>query len=240
MCVGFPVVSLACPIDNVFITGMRFVEWLVTGLLLCEGACGTLGVPETLPLSSAAMKENPPKSLGISVSVDARFFASQDLPGDAGVRSLLGGGAAEAKRALDQGAYLTDILRIKDPARLVASALSSGLGRAYGVQTFQPSTKGVSPPSDLVLQIRTTVWQTAGRRDQKYDIQYEAEMKLTDSRSDAVIAHGKCRRPVASPTAPTWEELNENRDDILRQETKRAAEACARDLGTRLLGLPPG
>lgn len=158
-------------------------------------------------------------------------------------------GAVGAVAAISSG---NDIIRdneVADPAAYIEQALLKDL-------VTDNALKGVTSPTstntmdvaqlakqyagaDLLLDVQTINWSWIYYPTSwsHYKVIYSAKIRLIDTKHSKLIADGFCARVPDGPaeSAPTRDELLENKAARLKQELATAADYCVQTFRTKVL-----
>lgn len=150
---------------------------------------------------------------------------------------------------------------VKDPAELIRKtvvedfknkynpkAINYGefyIDRNYGDPYYNdvPKLSKYYENSDLILDIRTVMWSASDSKAQnpaKYQVSYQAELRLIDVKGKKVVARGSCANlmPNNSSIMPaTYNDLTKNRAEILKTKLNNEANACIAKLESEILNL---
>ena len=158
-------------------------------------------------------------------------------------------GVAGAVAAISSG---NDIIRdneVADPAAYIEQALLKDLvtDNALKGLTIQASTNTTDVAqlakqyagADLLLDVQTINWSWIYYPTSwgHYKVIYSAKIRLIDTKHSKLIADGFCARvpDVPAESAPTRDELLENKAARLKQELATAADYCVQTFRTKVL-----
>ncbi|RZT10095.1 hypothetical protein SAMN05216319_1453 [Duganella sp. CF402] len=152
---------------------------------------------------------------------------------------------------ISDGNEIVKVYDIEDPAQSISQRLLQELQSARSVRPVAPAVfVDSSDPEKLatsakgaakyILDVETTYWSFLYfPADWKhYRIMYTADARLIDAESKKVVAESRCVRiPDATPTSPTYQELLDNQAQVLKNELKIAADACAKSFKAEMFSL---
>jgi hypothetical protein len=209
---------------------------LVIATLLTTGCVSTKNIPLKSE-STASLKDS---ELSVSKREKPGFGAMT-----AGKAMF---GAIGAAAMISAGNKIVNDNQIEDPANYIAEQLANHIASSYQakITTEAPLVKG-SKPGDILkakvnapylLDVQTINWSFAYFPSDwnNYRVIYSTKLRLINTKTKKIIAEGFCARvPEDSKTAPTYDQLLENKASRLKQELKISADHCVDELKKKVL-----
>lgn len=140
---------------------------------------------------------------------------------------------------------------IDDPSAYIGHSLAERLGKTYqfsGITDLpQPhSTKDDDPAyassvahDGLVIDVRSYMWSFIYFPTHwgKYQPLYSARARIIDAKTGVVVGQQICQiKDSDSDTAPTYDELVADKGAILKEQIRKAADACVTQIADKILG----
>jgi hypothetical protein len=204
--------------------------------VLVAGGCVTAATVNVHVLDDTALRASQPRTIVVVKSAPPDFAARASQHPET-ISDLAAGDTLVGKNG------------VEDPSWNVGSAIGGVLAQRYALR--QVSGDDIAPRAtrptqiamasrraDIVVDVRTLSWGYGPLDRSRYDVTYEARLRLIDARSGAVIAEGACVAPAQRAwEAPTLDELTANGADGLKEKLRAATRFCVSDLETRIIGV---
>ena len=211
--------------------------FLMIFVVMLSSACSSIKNQSLTPEAAAAIKG---KIVIVTLREKPNFSAMTPVNVQFG---LLGAAAAVAN-----GNSMINENAVDDPARTIQLLLSNRLVERHGAKLGSPLlikdesaellARQAKERADYVLDVQTLGWNSMyypiswGR----YKVMYSAMARIIDTRDSRVIAQGSCfYDPEKDDSAPTWDELVDNKAKRLKEILARYSQQCADSLDTVLL-----
>ncbi len=187
---------------------------------------------KTVPMDVDAVQASTPKTVVVSQRETASFVA---MTPSRGMLAAIGGVIMVA-----EGNKLVEEYQIEDPANYIGHEIVSSLRDHMTLELVSNTsttadTKNVAElssiygDSDLLVDVQTGYWNFSyfPTNFKKYRIQYNAQLRIIDTRSESQVAGALCKRRLGEEeTAPTYDELIANNAERLKAILRQAADEC--------------
>jgi hypothetical protein len=210
---------------------------LLAGVALLTGCVST----KTVPLQKDTISSYQGRTIAVS-SRERPAFAAMTAG-----KAMFGaiGGAAMVMA----GNKIVEENEVQDPAQIISQKLLETFSTGHSLKLV--STDGVIAKgmkvddlskqysgADILLDVQTTGWNLAYFPTDwnSYRVIYAAKLRIIDTHKSKVLAEGFCSRvPEKTDSAPSYDQLLENKADRLKQELALAAEFCVNEFRSKVL-----
>lgn len=200
----------------------------ITAIVIATALIGTgcTPIPAKMAVSDTEMQTLRGKTLHINQSDTSDFVLETSTQN---VASLVAfgaiGAAVSASISIGRGKNALTTAGIEDPAKTIEANIIKELAK-YQPATTQAYTTQTAPTEGVDLDVKTAGWSTPYTPN-GYGINYSAAMKLTDKKSNKILAQAGCEYKTDSTLAVPYEKITADQGTWLKTEMGKAVDYCS-------------